>query len=174
MPALLLLRHAKSSWDDPALGDFDRPLAPRGLNAAMRMGTEIANRGWVPDLALVSTAVRARQTWDLAKSRFGPAGETIETRFDRKLYLASPATMLALLAGAAAGAETVMIVAHNPGTEMLAMKLAAPDSNLDALALMSQKYPTAALARLEPAGGWTDMSDHSARLTHFLRPRDLD
>lgn len=174
MPALMLLRHAKSSWDDPALSDFDRPLAPRGLNAARRMGLEIVKRGWIPDLALVSTAVRARQTWDLAKSRFGPAGETIETRFDRKLYLASPATMLRLLAEAAGDAENVVIVSHNPGTEMLAMKLAAPDSDLDALALMSQKYPTAALARLELAGGWADIGDHSAQLTHFLRPRDLD
>ncbi len=174
MPALLLLRHAKSSWDDPALGDFDRPLAPRGLNAAMRMGIEIADRGWIPDLALVSTAVRARQTWDLAKSQFGQAGEAIETHFDKKLYLASPATMLELLAGAPREVEKVIIVAHNPGTEMLAMKLAAPHSDLDALAAMSQKYPTAALARLELAGVWTVTSDHSARLTHFLRPRDLD
>ncbi|RUX74479.1 histidine phosphatase family protein, partial [Mesorhizobium sp. M2A.F.Ca.ET.040.01.1.1] len=62
MPArqLLILRHAKSSWDDPKLADFDRPLAPRGQKTAPLIGRELSRRGWLPDLALVSPALRAR------------------------------------------------------------------------------------------------------------------
>jgi phosphohistidine phosphatase len=66
MKRLLLLRHGKSSWDDPALADFDRPLAPRGRKAAERMGRELAARNWLPQLALVSPAARTRETWELA------------------------------------------------------------------------------------------------------------
>jgi len=62
---LLILRHAKSSWDDTALADFDRPLAPRGLKTAPLIGRELARRGWLPDLALVSPALRTRDTWRL-------------------------------------------------------------------------------------------------------------
>ncbi|TJW64040.1 MAG: histidine phosphatase family protein, partial [Mesorhizobium sp.] len=62
---LLLLRHAKSSWDDPDLIDFDRPLSARGLKAAPLVGRELASQGWLPDLALVSPALRSRDTWRL-------------------------------------------------------------------------------------------------------------
>ncbi|MEI9417788.1 histidine phosphatase family protein [Mesorhizobium sp. Cs1321R2N1] len=68
MKQLLLLRHAKSSWDDPDLDDFDRPLAERGLKAARLIGRELAARDWLPDLALVSPALRTRDTWRLVAS----------------------------------------------------------------------------------------------------------
>lgn len=170
MPALLLLRHAKSSWDDPDLDDFDRPLAPRGRNAAPRMGAEIASCGWQPDLALVSTAARARQTWDLVLPALNGVPETV---LDRHLYLAPPATILALLKGAPPPAETAIVVGHNPGMEMLALSLSGPGSDDDALRTMAEKFPTAALARFEFDGSWADLGTAKTRLTHFVRPRDL-
>lgn len=170
MPSLLLLRHAKSSWDDPMLDDFNRPLAPRGRKAAPRMGAEISARGWQPDLALVSTAVRAKQTWDLVSPMLH---EVPETLFDRQIYLAPPATILALLKGAPA-AGTVIVIGHNPGMEMLASLLVGPGSDGYALQTMSEKYPTAALARFEFDGSWAGLAPAGAQLTHFIRPRDLD
>ena len=70
MKQLLLLRHAKSSWDDPALADFDRPLALRGRKDAQRMGREIAVRGWLPQRALVSPAARTRETWEIVSAEW--------------------------------------------------------------------------------------------------------
>lgn len=170
MPTLLLLRHAKSSWDDPRLDDFDRPLAPRGLNAAPRMGAEIASLGLQPDLALISTAKRAKQTWELVSRMLN---EMPRTLFDRQIYLAAPATILALLKDVPATTQTVIVVGHNPGMEMLALSLAGPDSSQEALRDMTQKFPTAALARLEFESGWYDLASAEARLTDFIRPRDL-
>ncbi|MBE0695045.1 MAG: histidine phosphatase family protein, partial [Aquamicrobium sp.] len=80
---LLLLRHAKSSWDDPALDDFDRPLARRGREAAPRMGREMARRGWLPDLALVSSSLRTRQTWALVAPELP---RDIPASFDDTIY----------------------------------------------------------------------------------------
>ncbi|MFC5585479.1 SixA phosphatase family protein [Nitratireductor kimnyeongensis] len=71
MKELLLLRHAKSSWDDPSLADIERPLAPRGRRAAPLMGREILRRGWSPDYVLVSPARRAQQTWRLVAAEIG-------------------------------------------------------------------------------------------------------
>ncbi len=177
MPTLLVLRHAKSDWGDASLGDFDRPLSARGLKAAPRMGTEIARRGWVPDRALVSTATRARQTWDLVGAQLGGSrsgdGAVVE-QFERSLYLASPQTILSLLAAVPDGTETAIVIGHNPGMAMLAMALSGPGSDDEALTQMSVKYPTAALARFDLAGPWSDLAAGRARLTHFLRPRDLE
>ena len=75
MRTLLLLRHGKSSWDDAALADVDRPLAPRGMAAAARMGRELRRRGWLPDRALVSSSARTRATWELACTELGAEPE---------------------------------------------------------------------------------------------------
>ena len=177
MPTLLLLRHAKSDWGDASLGDFERPLSARGLKAAPRMGEEIARRGWAPDLAFVSTAARARQTWSQVSAQLGipdAGNETVDVKFERSLYLASPQHIMSLLTGAPPETEIAIVIGHNPGIAMLAHSLAARDSDDEALLLMAAKYPTAALARYELAGRWTDLAVGTARMTHFLRPRDLD
>lgn len=170
MPVLLLLRHAKSDWGDPALGDFDRPLNRRGREAAPRMGREIAARGWTPDRALVSPAARARQTWDLAA---GQLPHAVETAFDCRLYLAALETLLAALRSLEGEPETVILVGHNPGMEELAGSLAGPGSDRAALKRLRGKFPTAALARFEFAGGWAALAPGAARLTDFLPVKDL-
>lgn len=170
MKALLLLRHAKSSWDDPALADFDRPLARRGIDAAARMGREIARRGWFPDRALVSAARRTRDTWRILTDAW-PAQPPADLRDD--IYEAAPEAILAAIRDAPENAPTLLVVGHNPGLEDLSVLLAAADSQPRPLARLREKFPTGALARFECAGPWRDLSPGACRLTHFLTPKTL-
>lgn len=166
MKILCLLRHAKSSWDDPALDDFDRPLAKRGRKAAALIGALMAERGWLPDLALVSPARRARDTWRLVSAEL-PA--PVETRFEPAIYMAAPEDILALLRALPDAPRSVILVGHNPGLEQCAALLAGPGSDPGALARMTEKFPTAALARFDV----TTLAADDAALTDFVRPRDL-
>ncbi len=166
MKTLCLLRHAKSSWDDAALDDFDRPLAERGLKAAPLIGRLMAKRGWLPDLALVSPAARARETWRLVSAEL-PA--PVETRFEPAIYMAAPDDILALLRALPDAASSVILVGHNPGLEQSAALLAGPESDQQALARMTEKFPTAALARFDV----TTIAANDAALTDFIRPGDL-
>ncbi len=168
--SLLLLRHAKSSRDDPELADFDRPLAPRGERAAPLIASTMAARGWRPDVALVSPAARARRTFELAAAQ---AGWQPELHMLDALYMAEPEALLAEIRKAPAHAATVLLVGHNPGLEELAVALAGDGSDRAALGLLQQKFPTAALARLEVDRHWRDLDERQARLTDFLRPRHL-
>ena len=170
MKALLLLRHAKSSWDDPALADFDRPLAKRGIEAAGRMGREIARRGWVPDHAQVSAARRTRDTWRIAADAW-PALPSSDMRDD--IYEATPEAILAAIREAPETAETLLMIGHNPGLEDLSVLLAAADSQSRPLARLREKFPTGALARFEFTGRWRDLAPGAGRLTHFLAPKTL-
>src|SRR5262249_11074132 len=122
MLTLSLLRHAKSSWDDPALEDFDRPLSKRGATAAPRMGAYMAAQGLAPDLVLCSPAVRARQTLDLVLSHLG-SGPTVT--YEDALYLAAPSVLLARLHKVEAAARHVLIVGHDPGIQALAVELSS-------------------------------------------------
>ena len=165
MKTLYLLRHAKSSWDDPALDDFDRPLSGRGQKAAPLVGRYMAERGWQPDLALVSPAVRARDTWSLASAEL-PA--PVETRFEPAIYMALPGDLLTLLRETDAPGS-VILIGHNPGLEDLAARLAGPGSDPRARARMAEKFPTTALARFDVAA----LEPGAAILTDFIRPKDL-
>ena len=120
MKSLLLVRHAKSAWDDWSLADHDRPLAPRGRRAVPKVAAFMASEGLFPAIVLCSTAVRARQTWDL----MAPAiGESAEVHYVPSLYGASPGTMIEVVAAHGDERSPVMLVAHNPGTEDLARAL---------------------------------------------------
>lgn len=169
---LLLLRHAKSSWDAHTLSDFDRPLAPRGEKAAPRIGAEIARRGWLPDLALVSPAIRTRETWRLVSS--GWPSPAPPAAFPEELYEATADELLAEARSAPAKITALLIVGHNPGLEEFARRLAGPGSDEKALRSLTEKFPTAGLARFEFAGPWDGLDFGTARLTHFLKPGDLD
>jgi len=169
MLSLLLLRHAKSSWDDPALGDFDRPLAPRGEEAALRMGAYMAAHDLLPDFILCSTAQRARQTLTLVLRHLGADPPT---QFADALYLATPAAMLACL-GKAGAAQRVMIVGHNPGMHRLAATLAERGDG-KSLKALAAKFPTAALAVLTfEAPGWPKIARGGGRLALFMTPKRL-
>lgn len=166
---LLLLRHAKSSWDDPALDDFDRPLAKRGREAAPRMAREMTRRGWLPDRALVSAALRTRQTWELVEAELPRAVPAVP---DRSIYEAPAECILDAVRSTPAAVETLLVVGHNPGLEDLVALIAAADSAPDAMEKVRRKFPTAGLARLSFAGAWADLGPGGARLTDFLTPRD--
>ncbi|MBS3647431.1 histidine phosphatase family protein [Pseudaminobacter sp. 19-2017] len=171
MKTLLLLRHAKSSRNDPSLGDFDRPLAPRGVRAASRMGREIARLAWIPDLALVSPARRTAQTWELLTLAV-PRQSKVES--PRALYEAPAESLLAELRQIPDEVESVLLLGHNPGLQDAALRLAGPQSTQSLVSRMKEKFPTAALARFALEGPWSGLQPESARLTDFIRPRDLD
>jgi phosphohistidine phosphatase len=170
MKKLLLLRHGKSSWDDPSLADFDRPLAPRGAKAAKRVGRELAARQWLPEQALVSPAARTRETWKLVATELP---DTPPTNLPRKLYGASPEDLLAQIKRVSGKVGTLLLLGHNPALEELARQLAGDGSDEGAFAGLREKFPTAALARFKFDGKWTELGPGAARLTHCLRPKDL-
>jgi phosphohistidine phosphatase len=165
MKTLYLLRHAKSSWDDPVRDDFDRPLTKRGRKAAKLIGAFVAKRGWLPDLALVSPSVRARDTWQRVSAEFAAP---VETRYEEAIYMAAPDDILALLREAAAPGS-VILVGHNPGLEQCAALLASEQSDQQALTRMTEKFPTAALARFRVAA----IEPGGAALTDFVTPKDI-
>ena len=144
LKTLLLLRHAKSSWDDPTLSDFERPLAPRGMKAAPRMGRYLREHDLLPDIVLCSAAMRTRQTWALVSAELRSEAEV---RFQRSLYLGDPAHLLMEIHVQLDSADTLLLIGHNPGIETLARRLAGsgPPDDLDR---MASKFPTAALAVL--------------------------
>jgi phosphohistidine phosphatase len=163
MKTLLVLRHAKSSWRDPALDDHERPLNKRGQRDALQMGELVRKHRLTPDIIISSDAVRARLTAEAVAEAARYEGEIL---LDRRLYIASPAGILAVLrAVRETKAGTVMIVGHNPGLEELVEQLTGEQHDL----------PTAALARIVlPTDRWRDLRV-STRGTLFglWRPKEL-
>lgn len=172
MCELMLLRHAKSAWDDPALEDADRPLTPRGRRAAAAMGRMMAERGLVPEHVLCSPARRARDTWELVSAGLGAAVgmEVVPDLYD----FGDGSVLLQVIRAFEGSARRLMLVGHNPSMEGLARRLATRgDRKL--LARLAEKYPTAALAVISfEDGGWHETGTHPGTLTHFIRPRDLE
>jgi phosphohistidine phosphatase len=167
MKHLLLLRHAKSSWDDPDLADHDRPLAPRGRRAATLIAAYMRAERLSPELVLCSSAARTRETLE----RLAPAlGEGVEVQVEPELYAASDEQLLERLQAVDDGVESLMLIGHNPGVEQLALRLAARGEKL---AEVRRKYPTGALAMLEFDGRWSELRSGSAELTDFVRPKQL-
>ena len=169
MKTLLLLRHAKSDWGDPAREDFDRPLNARGRKAARRMAGHIARRGLDPDLVWCSTAARARETWALMAPALAPG---IGAAWRDDLYLATAAELLAIARGAPDRAARLMLIAHNPGLHDLALGLARTSRDPADLDALGNGLPTAALAIVAfDANGWAGIAD--GRLVSLVRPRRL-
>lgn len=169
MKALYLLRHAKSSWADASLADHDRPLAPRGKKATVVLAHHLAGSGIRPALVLCSTAVRARQTLD---GVVGSLGEDVEVWDEVDLYGAGSGELLRRLRRLPPAVPSVMVVAHNPGLEDLAMNL-IDRGNEAALARLREKFPTGALATLLIPGEWRTLSRGQATLTAYVVPKDL-
>ena len=172
MKTLILLRHAKSGWDDHAARDFDRRLNPKGERAARTMGQHMRERGLSWDHAIASPAVRVVETLEQISAGYGRA---IEPDWDRRAYLASAAMLLDLIHGAPANADALLVSGHSPGLEDLILLLVA-DRAGDALRdAVEAKFPTASLAVMTCAGdGWGDVGAARCTLTAFTRPRDLD
>ena len=171
MKTLILLRHAKSGWDGPAGGDFERPLIAKGRKAARTIGRELSALGIGFDAVLASPAVRVVETVaDVAEGY----GEAIRPTYDPSLYLASPAALLHLIRSVDDRAERLLVIGHNPGLERLAILLTQEDD--DGLRRrLAEKYPTATVAEIRfPVEHWRDISVGSGRIERFIRPRDLD
>ena len=161
MKRLILMRHAKSSWDHPDLDDFDRPLNDRGRASARAMGEWLRGGGHEPALALVSSSVRTRETFALL-------GFDCEVRFADTLYHASPRTMRGALREASGG--TALMIGHNPGAAQLARDLleSAPQHP------KFFGYPTCATLIAEfDIGHWGELDWRSGRAADFVVPRQL-
>ena len=146
MKTLLVLRHAKSSWDDPSLDDHERPLNERGRRDASLMGELVREYGLIPDIVISSDAVRAQLTTETVAEATRYKGKIL---LDHRLYIASPDEILSLLRTVREDAGTIMIVGHNPGLEEL----------LEHLTGESQDLPTATLAQVAlPIDHWHDLT----------------
>jgi len=169
---LYLLRHAKSGWDDPVARDFDRPLNKRGEKAARTIGQWMAANGVTFEQVIASPAVRVIDTLDGVWAGYG---RKMEPTWDRRIYLASSATLLDVLREVSDDHDSVMMVGHNPGMEDVVFDLVPDDGSSPLREEVEVKYPTAALAQLDiDIDSWSDIGKPVALLKRFVRPRDLD
>ena len=163
---LILMRHAKSAWDNPALDDFDRPLNSRGRASALAIGRWLNHCGHLPDEVVVSGARRTVETWSRMASEL-PATATM--RSDPALYHASPETMLGVLRQAIS--PTTMMIGHNPGLADFAGRLARAPYPHDRFG----DFPTAATAVISfDTSSWSEVGWASGDVTDFATPRELD
>ncbi len=162
MKTILLMRHAKSSWDNAFLSDFERPLNNRGRRDAPRMGALLRTHDLTPALIIASRAIRASQTAEEVAYASGYDGEI---QFSRELYHADKETIVAALQGVDDGVERVLLVAHNPGLSELA----------NGWSDKVDRMPTATIAHFEwPVDSWADVTeDGTANLINLWFPRDL-
>ncbi len=170
MRRLMLARHAKSSWGDLTLGDHDRPLNDRGRRSAPLVGSELAALDCIPDVVYSSTSARTRETWRLMEPEFGGHPRV---EFLRDLYLASPRVVLATVAATPQGAQTVMVLGHNPSTQALAAYLSrtGDEGEIDRL---RNKFPTGAVAVIGlSSDDWTK-AEEGGELIHLITPRRLE
>jgi phosphohistidine phosphatase len=159
-----LLRHAKSSWDDPGLPDRDRVLAPRGRKAARRIADYLERERIRPDLVLCSPAARTRETLE----RIGDALGEPEVVFDERLYGATDDELLSCLREASPAVSSIMLVGHNPGIADLMALLAERRSGLP------DAVPTGALVTLRfAAESWGELGASTGKLDGFVVPREL-
>jgi phosphohistidine phosphatase len=160
MKTLLILRHAKSSWDNPDLADFERTLNKRGRAVAPFVGNLMREREVRVDLILSSLARRARETATLVKEA---AEFDAEIRYDERIYEASPISLLYLLAETEDETDSILLVGHNPGLEGLIKILTGG----------MQPMPTAALAQVElNIVHWNEIAAETGKLNFIVRPKD--
>jgi phosphohistidine phosphatase len=170
MLRLALLRHAKSSWDDPDIDDFDRPLNERGRRSAPVMGQMLASLNFKPDVILCSPAKRTRETLEGIQPFL--KGGANAAAFDKGLYLASAGDLLSRIQKSAPAAAAVLVIGHNPGMHALATRLAA-SGDPGAIARLSNKFPTAALAVYSfPHATWADLTRETGHIEAFITPKD--
>ena len=161
MKTLLILRHAKSSWNDSSLSDHDRPLNHRGKRDAPLVGELLKSLDLVPDAILCSTAKRARKS---AKKVAAACKFPGEVQLSDELYLAHAESYLQVVRDKAAHAQRVMVVGHNPGLEQLLAELTG----------CAESLPTAAVAQVRfDVDSWDDVQlDGKGELVDVWRPRD--
>jgi phosphohistidine phosphatase len=163
---LVLVRHAKSSWDHD-VDDHERPLSGRGRRDAEALGRLLAADGVRPDLALCSDAIRTRETWDRAVA----AGATsAEVRYAREIYHAWVPELVALIRKVPGHVNTLLMLGHAPGIPDLVEHLCVRTNSAD-WAKLDNKYPTSGLARVHVPGSWAEVGKARAQLISFAVPR---
>ncbi len=161
MKTLYVLRHAKSSWDDCSLSDFERPLNERGIKTAPLMGKEMKKNDFVPEIIVCSTAKRAEQTANLVKET---AEFSAEIMFEEAIYEASVTTLLHIVSRIEDEFYSALIVGHNPGFENLVRNLTG---KIEAM-------PTAGLAVIDlKIENWNEINAESGKLREFIRPKNI-
>ena len=164
---LLLLRHAKSSWDDPSLSDRERPLAPRGRKATKLLSGHLHSAGIAPEVVLCSPSQRTRETFDRIRAAFD---DDIAVSFEDELYGASAEALLARLRELDEQIGSAMLIGHNPAIAELARGLAGSGTKREDL---DGKYPTGALATIVFAGSWRELGPGTGELAAFVTPKEL-
>ena len=161
MKQLFICRHAKSSWDDPGLSDFDRPLNKRGLHDAPTMGQRLAGRGIHPDLICTSPALRAKTTAEAyAQALDYPCAAIC---YEPRQYNATPALLLMLLQEMTSSVETLLLVGHNPESTQLAHLLAET---------AIEHIPTCGVVALDLAlPAWSQITPHCGSLAFIDFPK---
>ena len=165
--SLVLIRHAKAAWPEET-PDHQRPLADRGRRDAPAAGRWLRSMGVVPQVAVVSSALRTHETYELVAGQLAHAPELVLTD---AAYAASAGELLDLVHGLAPDASVAMVVAHNPGIGTLANILDDGASSVADTARMRSGYPTTSVAIFEFDGAWSDLAPGAARLTAFTVAR---
>ncbi len=169
MKTLYLLRHAKSSWHDPGINDFERPLNPRGLRNAPLIGSYMAEHAYMPEVILCSAARRTLETLSLVKPFLGL---TVPTLIQDGLYLASARMLLEAVNEIDDSFGSALVIAHNPGLEDLCRLLADAGQSSTPI---PDTMPTAGLAVFKcDAGQWQDIEEGHSRLVDIVTPRHID
>lgn len=159
MKKLYILRHAKSSWDNPILADFDRPLNERGIKTADFMGNFLLKQDFQPELILTSPATRAQETANIVKKS---AKFRAEIKLEENIYEASPQTLVKVVSELNENVQTVLLVGHNPGLEGL----------IKFLTNEIQSMPTAGLAIVElNIDKWKEIDSNCGTLQDLTRPK---
>ncbi len=164
---LVIMRHAKADYPPGAL-DHDRPLMPRGARDAAAAGEWLAQQ-YTPDMIMVSSALRTRQTVTWVCSELGEKAPT--PQLVDELYNAHETAIIAAINHAPETVRTLLVVAHMPGVLDTVLRLASRDSDVDAMMEVSGGFPTSGIAVLEVPGDWAELDGGDARLVHFEVPR---
>jgi phosphohistidine phosphatase len=167
MRRLLLLRHAKTERAEPGQRDRDRKLTKRGRDDAPAIGAYMARHGLTPDLALVSPAKRAQETWALVAPAFAKAPRLV---VEDRIYNATAEDLFKIISETR-GAHSLVVVGHNPGLHDIAVQLIA-SGDVEARERVAEKLPTAGLVVIDLAfDDWSRLHLHSGRLERFVTPR---
>jgi phosphohistidine phosphatase len=167
MRRLMLLRHAKTERAAPGERDRDRKLMKRGRADAPAIGAYMAHHGLVPDLALVSPATRAQETWALAADAFAKPPRMVS---DERIYNGNPEALIGVI-GEARKARSLVVVGHNPGLHDLARQLIA-SGDVEMREQLNEKLPTSGLVVIDlPLDDWSLLRGHAGRLERFISPR---
>ena len=162
MKNLFLLRHAKSSWGNAALGDFDRPLSKRGISNAIQLSEYIQKHSISFDLVLSSPSERTQSTLDLVLSSLDPIPTS---NLKECIYHASASILIQLITEQDDEINNLLIIGHNPGLHILTETL----TNESIV-----KFPTCAFAKITNFNHWKDVDTGILTLESVITPKELN